>query len=343
MAFNLTPKQRAQYDEFSMAEKIAILLIQLGDGITGDIFTHLDIDSITEISKYIAQIKGTDKNIGAAILEEFYAIFQSNQYINTGGFEYAKELLYRVLGPDEAKRVLDKLSKQMQTAQNFSYLSKIRPQQLAEFIAGEHPQAIALILAHMDSNSAAETLSYFSDNQRADVAIRMASLGDIAPPIVKRVSAVLENQLDSLASYKVEVGGPRAVAEIFNRLGQKAAKTTIAHIEQIDEQLAAKIKEMMFTFEDIIKLDNNAIREILKNIDKKDLALSLKSAPEELKQKFLSNMSQRAGEQFIEELQYLGVVKVRDVENSQRKVVELVQTLSEQGTIQIGEEDDVVE
>ena len=343
MAFNLTPKQRAQYDEFSMAEKIAILLIQLGDGITGDIFTHLDIDSITEISKYIAQIKGTDKNIGAAILEEFYAIFQSNQYINTGGFEYAKELLYRVLGPDEAKRVLDKLSKQMQTAQNFSYLSKIRPQQLAEFIAGEHPQAIALILAHMDSNSAAETLSYFSDNQRADVAIRMASLGDIAPPIVKRVSAVLENQLDSLASYKVEVGGPRAVAEIFNRLGQKAAKTTIAHIEQIDEQLAAKIKEMMFTFEDIIKLDNNAIREILKNIDKKDLSLSLKSAPEELKQKFLSNMSQRAGEQFIEELQYLGVVKVRDVENSQRKVVELVQTLSEQGTIQIGEEDDVVE
>ncbi len=343
MAFNLTPKQRAQYDEFSMAEKIAILLIQLGDGVTGDIFSHLDLDSITEISKYIAQMKGTDKVIGAAILEEFYAIFQSNQYINSGGFEYAKELLYRVLGPEEAKRVLDKLSKQMQTAQNFSYLSKVRPQQLAEFIAGEHPQAIALILAHMDPNSAAETLSYFSDNQKADVAIRMASLGDIAPPIVKRVSAVLENQLDSLTSYKVEVGGPRAVAEIFNRLGQKAAKTTIAHIEQIDEQLASKIKEMMFTFEDIIKLDNGAIREILKNVDKKDLTLALKSAPEELEQKFLSNMSQRAGEQFIEELQYLGIVKVRDVENSQRKVVELVQALSEQGVIQIGEEDDVVE
>lgn len=343
MAFNLTPKQRAQYEEFSMSEKIAILLIQLGDSITGDIFTHLDIDSITEISKYIAQMKGTDKSIGAAILEEFYAIFQSNQYINSGGFEYAKELLYRVLGPEEAKKVLDKLSKQMQTAQNFSYLSKVRPQQLAEFIAGEHPQAIALILAHMDPNSAAETLSYFSDNQRADVAIRMASLGDIAPPIVKRVSAVLENQLDSLTSYKVEVGGPRAVAEIFNRLGQKAAKTTIAHIEQIDEQLAAKIKEMMFTFEDIVKLDGAAIREILKSVDKKDLTMALKSAPEELKQKFLSNMSQRAGEQFIEELQYLGVVKVRDVENSQRKVVEVVQALSEQGIIQIGEEEDVVE
>lgn len=343
MAFNLTPKQRAQYEEFSMAEKIAILLVQLGDSITSDVFTHLDIESITEISKYIAQMKGTDKSIGAAILEEFYAIFQSNQYINSGGFEYAKELLYRVLGPEEAKKVLDKLSKSMQTAKNFSYLAKIRPQQLADFIVNEHPQTIALILAHMEPNSAAETLSYFSDNARAEVAIKMASLGDIAPHIVKRVSAVLENKLESLTSYKVEVGGPRAVAEIFNRLGQKAAKTTIAHIEQVDEQLASKIKEMMFTFEDIVKLDGVAIREILKVADKKDLTLALKSAPEDLKQKFLANMSQRAGEQFIEELQFLGVVKVREVENSQRKIVEIVQSLSEQGVIQIGEEEDTIE
>lgn len=343
MAFNLTPKQRAQYEEFSMAEKIAILLIQLGDDITGEIFQYLDIESITEVSKYIAQMKGTDKSIGAAVLEEFYAIFQSNQYINAGGFEYAKELLYRVLGEEEAKRVLDKLSKSMQATKNFAYLSKIRPQQLADFIVNEHPQTIALILAHMEPNGAAETLSYFSDNERAEVAIKMASLGDIAPHIVKRVSAVLENKLESLTSYKVEVGGPRAVAEIFNRLGQKAAKTTIAHIEQVDEQLATKIKEMMFTFEDIVKLDRTAIIEILKAVDKKDLTMALKSAPEELKQKFLSNMSQRAGEQFIEELQYLGVVKVRDVENAQRKVVEIVQALSEQGVIQIGEQDDVVE
>ncbi|RDU62270.1 flagellar motor switch protein FliG [Helicobacter sp. MIT 14-3879] len=343
MAFNLTPKQRAQYEEFSMAEKIAILLMQLGDEATGEVFQYLDIESITEISKYIAQMKGTDKIIGAAVLEEFYAIFQSNQYINAGGFEYARELLYRVLGEEEAKKVLDKLSKSMQATKNFSYLSKIRPQQLADFIVNEHPQTIALILAHMEPNGAAETLSYFSDNERAEVAIKMASLGDIAPHIVKRVSAVLENKLESLTSYKVEVGGPRAVAEIFNRLGQKAAKTTIAHIEQVDEQLATKIKEMMFTFEDIIKLDRVAITEILKSVDKKDLTMALKSAPEELKQKFLSNMSQRAGEQFIEELQYLGVVKVRDVENAQRKVVEIVQALSEQGVIQIGEEEDVVE
>ena len=339
----LTPRQQAQYDEMSMAEKIAIVLLQVGDDIAGDIFARLDLDSITKVSKYIAQNTGIDKPIATVILEEFYAIFQSNQYIAAGGMEYAKEILYRVLGPEEAKKVLDKLSKSMQSTQNFAYLGKIRPQQLADFIINEHPQTIALILAHMDPTNAAETLSYFTDDLRAEIAIRMANLGDISPKVVKRVSTVLESKLESLTSYKVEVGGPRAVAEVFNRLGQKAAKATIAYIEQIDEQLANDIKEMMFTFEDIEKLDNAAIREILKQADKKELTLALKSAPEELKQKFIGNMSQRAGEQFMEEMQFLGAVRVKDVESAQRKVVEVVQALAEQGVIQIGEQEDMVE
>lgn len=231
----------------------------------------------------------------------------------------------------------------MQSSQNFAYLSRVRPQQLSDFIIHEHPQTIALILAHMDPTNAAETLSFFSDDLRAEIAIRMANLGDISPNVVKRVSTVLENKLESLTSYKVEVGGIRAVAEVFNRLGQKAAKATIAYIEQIDDQLAAAIKEMMFTFEDIEKLDNNAIREILKVVDKKDLILALKASPEELKQKFMSNMSQRASEQFLEEMQFLGAVKVRDVESAQRRIVETVQSLSEQGVIQIGEQEDTIE
>ncbi|PAF44267.1 flagellar motor switch protein FliG [Helicobacter sp. 11S02596-1] len=343
MATKLTSKQRAQYDELSMAEKIAILLIQVGEETTSDIFRFLDIDSITEISKQIMNLSGTDKAIGGAVLEEFYAIFQSNQYINNGGLDYARELLIKTLGPEEAKKVLDKLAKSMQSAKNFSYLMKVRPQQLADFIVNEHPQTIALILAHMDSSSAAETLGYFQDDMRAEISIRMANLGDISPNVVKRVSTVLENKLESLTSYKVEVGGPRAVAEMFNRLGQKAARATIAYIEQIDEQLANEIKEMMFTFEDISKLDKNAIREILKIADKKDLILALKSSPDDLKQKFLDNMSTRASEQFVEEMQFLGAVKVKDVEGAQRKIVEVVQSLSEQGLIQIGEEEDVVE
>lgn len=344
MSLQLNQRQRAQYDELSMSEKIAILLIQVGEELTSEIFKNLDIEGITEISKQIMQLKGTDKAIGGAVLEEFYAIFQSNQYINSGGLDYARELLNKALGPEEAKRILDKLAKTMQSAKNFAYLSKIRPQQLADFIVNEHPQTIALILAHMDASSAAETLGHFSDdNMRAEIAIRMANLGDISPNVVKRVSTVLENKLESLTSYKVEVGGPRAVAEMFNRLGQKATKSTLSYIEQIDEQLANEIKEMMFTFEDIVNLDKNAIREILKVADKKDLTMALKAANDNLKQKFLDQMSTRASEQFIEEMQFLGAVRMRDVEAAQRKIVEAVQTLSEQGLIQVGEEEDVVE
>ena len=152
----LTPQQRVQLEEFSMAEKIAILLIQLGEDITANIFSQLDVDSITEISKHIASAKTIDKPIAAAILEEFYAILQSNQYLSTGGLEYAKEILYRALGAEEAKKVIERLTKTMQSSQNFTFLSKIKPQQLSDFIINEHPQTIALILAHMEPNGAAE-------------------------------------------------------------------------------------------------------------------------------------------------------------------------------------------
>ncbi|MEA3372982.1 MAG: flagellar motor switch protein FliG [Campylobacterota bacterium] len=327
----------------SMAEKIAILLLQLGEEVTAHVFANMNVESITEVSKFIADNRSVDKVVATAVLEEFYAIIQSNQYINSGGMDYAKEILYKALGQDEAKKVLDRLAKTMTTSQNFAYLSKIKPQQLGDFIINEHPQTVALILAHMEATAAAETLSFFSDDLRAEVAMRMAKLGDISPSIIKRVSAVLESKLESLATYKVEVGGPRAVADVFNRLGAKASKSTLSHIEQIDEQLASSIKEMMFTFEDITALDNNGVREILKTVDKKDLMLALKSAAEELKEKFFANMSQRAKDAFIEEMQFLGAVKVKDVEGAQRRIVEVVQQLAEQGVLQVGETDEMIE
>ncbi len=340
---NLSPTQQAQFDEMSMAEKISILLLQLGEDTTAGLFSNMSVDAITEVSKYIAGSKSIEKNLATTILEEFYAIMQSNQYLTSGGLDYAKEILYRALGPDEAKKVLDKLSKSMQTTSNFAYLSKIKPAQLADFIVNEHPQTVALILAHMDPTAAAETLGFFSDDLRAEIAMRMANLGDISPSIIKRVSAVLESKLESLASYKVEVGGPRSVADVFNRLGAQASKATLAHIEQIDEALASSIKEMMFTFEDITALDGNAIREILKLADKQELMYALKSAPEELKEKFYANMSQRAKDTFVEEMQFMGAVKVKEVEGAQRKIVDVVQGLAEQGIVQVGEADEMVE
>ena len=339
---NLTPQLQGQYDELSMSEKVANRMKHTGEDLTAQVFSHMSLESITQISKYIARTTTVDKQIAMAILEEFHVIMQSNQYISSGGFDYAKEILFKALGPEEAKRVLDKLQKSMQTGQNFAFLSKIKPQQLADFILNEHPQTVALILAHMDSTGAAETLSRFPDDLRAEVAMRMANLGDISPAIVKRVSTILENKLESLTSYKVEVGGPRAVADIFNRLSQKNAKATISYIEQADEALANAIKDLMFTFEDVARLDAKAIQEILKVVDKRDLVLALKTASEEMKEKIMSNMSKKAAEALIEELQFLGAVKLKEVEGAQRRVVETAQRLVEQGVIQLGEAEETV-
>ncbi len=339
----LNPQQQAAFDEMSMAEKISILLLQLGDEVTAGIFSNMSVDAITEVSKYIAANTTIDRAVATSVLEEFHAIFQSGQYMTSGGMEYARELLYRTLGPEEAKKVLDKLSKNMQNTQNFSYLSKIKPQQLSDFILHEHPQTIALILAHMDATEAADTLQFFSDDLRSEVAMRMARLGDISPSVIKRVSAVLESKLESLASYKVEVGGPRAVADVFNRLGAKSSKATLATIEQVDEELATLIKEMMFTFEDMVSLDKHAITETLKAVDKADLMMALKSSPEELKEKFFSAMSERARDAFEEEMQFLGAVKMKDVESAQRRIVEVVNGLAETGTIQMGSSEEMIE
>ena len=343
MATKLNEQQKMMYDDLSMPEKVAILLIQLGEDVTTLLFSHMEVDVITEISRYIATAKSMDKSVAAAILEEFYALMQSNQYMRSGGLDYAKEILYRTFGPETAQKILDKLAKSMESSKSFGYLTKVKPQQLADFIMTEHPQTIALILAHMDSTSAAETLSYFNDELRSEVVVRMANLGDISPSIIKRVSTVLEGKLESLTSYKVEVGGPRAVAEVLNRLGQKASKATIEYIEDVDDKLATTIKELMFTFEDINTLNQAAIREILKNVDKKDLMVALKGSGDALKEKFLSSMSQRASEAFKEEMQFLGAVRVKDVEEAQRRIVEQVQALAEGGAFQIGEADEMIE
>lgn len=339
----LNQTQQAYYERLTMVEKVAILLMQVGEELTSQIFSAMDADTITEISRYLATMKSVDKAIGVAVLEEFLVIFQSNQYIAKGSIDYAQEILYRALGPEEAKKILDRLTKSLQGGQNFSYLSKIKPQQLSEFIVNEHPQTIALILAHMDPTGAADTLNRFPDELRAEVVMRIANLGDISPAVVKKVSSILENKLESLTSYKVEVGGPRAVADIFNRLGQKTAASTIAYIEQVNDTLATTIKDMMFTFEDIIKLDNKAIQELMKVIDKKDLMLSLKTAPEELKNKLVNNMSQKAAEAMMEEMQFLGAVKLKDVEAAQRRIVEQIQQLAQAGTIQMGDSEETIE
>ena len=343
MERKLSPEQKEIYDSLTIKEKLAIFLTEIGEETTSKIFANLDIDMITDISAAIAKARRVDKPIATAIMEEFSALIQSNKYLVGGGLEYAKEILFKTFPPDTAQLILNKLAKELGESKSFGYLNKVKPEQLAGFIQQEHPQTVALIIAHMEPNLAAETLSYFDDDLRADITLRMANLGDISPTVIKRISAILEKKLEALTSYKVEVGGPRAVAEVLNKLSQKASKTTIEKLEKEDLELANTIKELMFTFEDIIKLDKNAIREVLKEVDKNVLMIALKGATDELKQKFLENMSQRAAEAFEEELQFLGPVKVKDVEEAQRKIVDEIQKMAELGKIQIGDTDEVIE
>lgn len=331
---NLNPTQQAKFDKMSKAEKIAVLLMLMGEDTTASVFSNMSVDAITEVSKYIASNKSVEKAVAAAVLKEFYAIFQSQQFIIGGGIKYTKELLYRALDVEDADKILEKLSKTLQEDQYFSYLSKIKPQQLSKFLVDEHPQTTALILAHMDAVEAADTLHYFSDDLRSEVLIRIAKLGDISSSVVKRVSDVLKSKLE-LSSPKIKIGGLRAVAAILNSFDEKISKETFVKICEQDKEISTLIKDMMFSFEDIKTLEKKAIIEILKSIDKHDLMLALKSASPELRDVFFSVMSEKGKKVFEEESQSLGVVKMRDVKDAHRRVIKRVESLVEDEIIQL--------
>jgi flagellar motor switch protein FliG len=331
---NLNPAQQAKFDKMSRAEKIAVLLMLMGEDTTASVFSNMSVDAITEVSKYIASNKSVEKAVAAAVLKEFYAIFQSQQFIIGGGIKYTKELLYRALDVEDADKILEKLSKTLQEDQYFSYLSKIKPQQLSKFLVDEHPQTTALILAHMDAVEAADTLHYFSDDLRSEVLIRIAKLRDISSSVIKRVSDVLKSKLE-LSSPKIKIGGLRAVAAILNSFDEKISKETFVKICEQDKEISTLIKDMMFSFEDIKTLEKKAIIEILKSIDKHDLMLALKSASPELRDVFFSVMSEKGKKVFEEESQSLGVVKMRDVKDAHRRVIKRVESLVEDEIIQL--------
>ncbi|PMP64585.1 flagellar motor switch protein FliG, partial [Desulfurella multipotens] len=233
------------------------------------------------------------------------------------------------------RRIIDKLIKLLESNVGFGYLENIDPKQLVKFIQNEHPQTIAVILSHLDQSKAAEVLSLLPKEIQIDIVVRMASLENISPNVIKRVSEMLETKMEDLSGSNVEIGGIRAVSEIINRMGRTESKSLIDQISEKNPDLASKIRDMMFVFEDIIKLSNSDIQEILKHIDKKDLTIALKGAPEELSKKFFSNMSSRAAETLKEEMEFLGPVKVKDVERAQKAIVDIVRRLDEEGVISI--------
>ncbi|QKF82909.1 flagellar motor switch protein FliG [Halarcobacter ebronensis] len=316
----------------SMLEKVAKFCVLIGEEATVKIFQHMPKHLVEEISTAITMINAIDKETSLAILEEFHLFTRSKSFISSGGYDYAKDILYKSLGKAEADEVLAKLSRMKLASQSFAYLDAINPKQLSDFIKEESPQTIAVILSHMEPHKAAEVLTQLDEDIKVKVTMQMATIKDVSPDVVRTISVVLEKKLESLLSSIVTVGGVKVVADMLNRLGPRA-QDILKNINGVDTSLATKIKENMFVFEDLLKLDSEYIMKILQNVDTADVATAMKNATDEDMQKVLSAMSQRASERFKEEFEMLTKVKIKDIETAQRKMLDVAQKMIEEGAI----------
>jgi flagellar motor switch protein FliG len=316
-----------------MLQKVAIFFVLIGEEATVKIFQHLPRHVVEDISTAITQLGSVDKDTSLAILEEFHLYTRTKGFINAGGYDYAKDLLYKSLGKSDADEILAKLSKMQLASQSFNYLDAINPKQLADFIKEESPQTIAVILAHMESSGAADVLNQLEEDVKVKVTMQMATIKDVSPDVVRTISLVLEKKLESLLSSIVDVGGVKVVADMLNRLGPKS-QDILKNINGVDTALATKIKENMFVFEDLLALDKDDIMKILQNVEMADVAVAMKNATEDALEIVRSAMSQRASDRFQEEFEMLTKVKIKDIESAQRKMLDAAQKLIEEGVIE---------
>ena len=323
--------------KLSGAQKAAVLMVSLGDDTASNIFKYLEEDEIQSISKEIALTKSIQPEIADEVLEEFHTMSLARSYITQGGIEFAKKLLIKSVGPEAARKIIDRLTKALESSAGFTSIERANPQQLSKFIQSEHPQTIALILAHLNASQAGELIASLPEALRSDVCMRMANLQEISPEVVRRISLILEQKLEALGSFATEAyGGVRAVAELFNRMDRNTGRQVLEKIEVENPQLAASIRDLMFVFDDILLIDDAGIGEILRRSDKKTLTIALKGTSEELRNQFFRNMSSRAVELMKEEMEFMGPIKLKDVEKSQHEIVEIVRSLEEEGVVSIG-------
>ena len=335
------PNKEANHDllqGMSMMERVAHFLVLIGEEATVKIFQNLNKQLVEDLSVSISQIHSIDKNTSLAILDEFHIFIKSNSYISSGGFEYAKDILYKSLGKAEADIVLAKLARMQEAQQSFAYLDSIDPKQLADFIKDESPQTIAVVLSHMDPSDASEVLSKLDDSLKVKISMQMATIKDVSPTIVQSMSTVLEKKLESLLASIVTVGGVKTVADMLNKMGPKSSDI-LNNISGIDPILAGKIKENMFVFEDLLALEQNYIMKVIGNVETEDLTVALKNSPPEEMEIIQGAMSQRAKDRFNEEFEMLGKTKIKDIEEAQKKILEVAMRLLESGEIERPEEE----
>ena len=317
----------------SMLEKIARFFVLIGEDSTVKIFQYLDKDYVEQISTAITQIQSINKDVSLAILEEFHLYTRTKGFISSGGYDFAKEILYKSIGQEAAEEVLEKLSRMKLANQAFSYLDGVNPKQLSDFIKDESPHTIAVILAHMDPSKSADVLMELDEEIRVKVSIQIATIKDVSPDVVRTISAVLERKLESLLSSIVDVGGVKVVADMLNKMGPKAVDI-LKNINGIDTSLATRIKDNMFVFEDLLNLDSEYIMKIIQSVESADVVVAMKNTTQEQIEKVTGAMSQRVKDRFYEESEMLTKVKIKDIEAAQRRMLAVAQKMMDDGVIE---------
>ncbi len=319
--------------EVNGVRKSAILLLSLPQEQAAEILKRLPPEAVEEVSREIAGIRDVAADSRKEVFGEFYNLALANSYLNEGGLEYAKALIRKSMGDDDANRVIKQVTQQVQTTP-FSFLQKAESENLLTFIQDEHPQTIALILAHLPPQKASEILVGLPNQKQIEVVKRVANMEQTNPEVIREVERGLEHRLSDIVSQTFEkAGGVDTVAEILNLADRSTEKGIMEGLEAEDPDLVEQIRRLMFVFEDILLVNDKGIQSVLKEVDNEELALALKTASEDLKQKIFKNMSERAAQLIQEDMQYMGPVRVSDVESAQQKIVDVVRRLEDAGEI----------
>ncbi len=322
-------------EEISGIQKAAVLLISLGPERSAQVFKHLKDEEIEQLTLEIANTRSVPADVKEMVMDEFYEICLAQQYIAEGGIAYAKQLLDAALGEDKAKSVIGKLTASLQV-RPFEFVRKADASQLLNFIQDEHPQTIALILAYLSPQQSAAVVSALPPEKQADVAKRIAVMDRTSPDVIKEVEAVLEKKLSSLVNqdYTI-VGGVESIVNILNTVDRSTEKHIMETLEVEDPELADEIRRRMFVFEDILTLDNRAIQTVLREVDNNELAVALKNANEDVQKVIFDNLSSRLASMIKEDMEFMGPVRLKDVEDAQQKIVNIIRKLEDSGEIVI--------
>ena len=323
----------AKSEEITGVQKAAILLIALGPDKSSNVFKHLKEDEIEQLTLEIANTRSVSPAMKDAVLDEFYEVCLAQQYIAEGGLGYAKDLLEKALGSERAKDVIGKLTASLQV-RPFEFVRKTDASQLLNFIQDEHPQTIALILSYLSSNQASAIISALSPEKQTDVAKRIAQMDRTSPDVIKEVEKVLEQKLASLVNqdYTI-VGGVDSIVDILNTVDRGTEKHIMESLEIEDPELADEIRKKMFVFEDILSLDDRSIQRVLREVDNNELAVALKGSNEEVQNLIFSNLSKRLATMIREDMDFMGPVRMKDVEEAQQKIVNIIRKLEDSAEI----------